>query len=134
MFALNHKHDAKKLNTYNFIKTLVKSLTRPNIERRPLSGLNIALQNDIKVALRWVDATETAGPQVIEASQPSTFRSLYSPKSETRKRCYACVSNAHGPGCKKPKPTNQLQKSMPKRWKACLLQLYFANRTRMLIL
>ena len=44
---------------------------------------------------------ETAGPLVTEASQPSIFRSLYSPKSKTRKRCYVCEPNAFGHGYKK---------------------------------
>ena len=102
-FALNHKEDFKKLIAYNFIKMVVKLLIRPNIARRPLTGLTMTLRNDIKAAVQWIDAEEIAGPQVTETSQPSTSRSLYSPKSETRKRRYVCMSNAYGFGYKKSK-------------------------------
>ena len=63
----------------------------------------MSLQNDIKAALQGVDAEETARPLVTEASQLSTSRLLYLPKSETRKRCFVCMTNAYGPGYKKSK-------------------------------
>ena len=43
------------------MKMLVKSLIRLNIARRPLTGLTMALRNDIKAALQWRDAEDTAG-------------------------------------------------------------------------
>ena len=52
VFALNHKEDFKKLITYNFIKMVVKLLIRPDIARRPLTGLTMALRIDIIAALQ----------------------------------------------------------------------------------
>ena len=57
-----------------------------------------------------ISLTINCNYNVVIQSQTSTSRSLYSPKSETRKPCYVWVPNAYGSGYKKAMPTYQLPK------------------------
>ena len=68
--------------------------------------MNSDKKNGISISI-----TNNCNYNVVIQSQTSTSRSIYSPKSETRKRCYVCVSNAYDPGYKKSKANTQASKN-----------------------
>ena len=94
----------------------MKSLIRLNIAWTPLTGLTMALQSDIKAAMQWVNAEQTAGP--LDLKQANLLLPVYSihQKSKPENDAMYAGQMLTVRATKKAKPTrklsnNQCQKS-----------------------
>ena len=102
VFALNKGQDPRKQKSFNFVLDLASELILPQIKERRLTGLQLPVICKVELTLRYKFSNST-----------STSRSVkHLPKSSVRKRCGVCCSEASGPGQKKRKEHEFVQKSV----------------------
>ena len=99
ILALNAGVDPRKQKAYDFGMDLALNLIRPHVQRRSLCGL----QSTIRYKISLILGNEAATVPLHQAATSSSTSPMFSPKSETRKRCRVCMSDMSGPGHKKRK-------------------------------
>ena len=102
IYALNKNIDPKKIDSQDFIQSLVKQMISPLLRRRQMVGLHASIKNDITTVTQWLDdelnITENSTQPVLclEPTTSTVEERKYPNKSQKRRRCCYCISEISG--------------------------------------